>query len=238
MFKRRAPRSYIALLARSLWPRGGWARAILYMGYRLRRLPDPAYKISRGIAAGVFVSFTPFFGLHFLLATGLAWIMGGNIIAALLATFVGNPVTLPIIAGVSVELGSAMLGIEHSMPLHQTFAAFSHVSVELWDNLRAVFTDAPVRWYRLEDFLDRVFLPYLVGGLVPGIVAACLAYAASRPIISAYQKARIKRLKKQFADRRAKAQDKADSSALSKIAKWRPGQGAQNKEGGSNGDTD
>jgi hypothetical protein len=53
-----------------------------YVMHRLRRLPDPPHKIARGIAAGVFVSFTPSSvpfhhrGLDRLAA-------GGNILAAL-----------------------------------------------------------------------------------------------------------------------------------------------------------
>ncbi|KAF0675540.1 DUF2062 domain-containing protein [Profundibacterium mesophilum] len=207
MFKRRRPRSHVAAFGRALYPRGGWWRAIRYMGYRLRRLPDPAYKISRGIAAGVFVSFTPFFGLHFLLASGLAWIMGGNILAALLATFFGNPLTFPIIAGTSVELGAALLGVENGQPLHETIGAFSRVSIELWSNAKAVFSGAPVRWYRLDDFMGQVFLPYLVGGLIPGVVCAVIAYAASRPVISAYQKSRARALENKLAKRRAAARN-------------------------------
>ncbi|QFU07574.1 hypothetical protein PARPLA_01517 [Rhodobacteraceae bacterium THAF1] len=202
MFKRRTPRSTLAAFGRALWPRGGWLRAGQYMAYRVRRLPDPAYKISRGIAAGVFVSFTPFFGLHFLLAAGLAWIMGGNLLAALLATFTGNPITFPIIAGLSVEMGSWMLGRPNALPLGEVFNAFSGVSLELWLNARAIFTDDLVQWTRLDWFFDRVFLPYLIGGIVPGVIAGVTAYILSRPLIAAYQKARIKRLKTRFAKRR------------------------------------
>lgn len=213
MFKRRAPRSYLAALGRALYPRGGYLRAVWYLLYRLRRLPDPAYKISRGIAAGVFVSFTPLFGLHFLLAVGLAWLMGGNLIAALLATFVGNPLTFPIIAGLSVELGSWMLGYQQSLPLPQTLSAFSHLPLELWSNLRAVVTGGTLEWHQLSAFTGGVFLPYLVGGLIPGIVAGGLAYAASRPLITAYQKSRIKKLKKKFARQRAAAIDRVHADS-------------------------
>lgn len=196
VFKRRTQRSAMARFARWFWPQGGWLRAITYMAYRIRRLPDPAHKISRGIAAGVFTSFTPFFGLHFLVSAGLAWIMGGNVLAALLATFFGNPLTFPLIAGMSVGIGSRMLGREHSMPLDKTFDAFSQVSVELWLNSRAVLTGAPMEWRHLGVFLDHVFMPYLIGGLIPGLIAAGIAYALSRPLIAAYQKARANRLRK------------------------------------------
>ncbi|SFG98597.1 hypothetical protein SAMN04488020_105224 [Palleronia marisminoris] len=201
MFKRRTPRSTFAQIGRSLWPRGGWLRAVRYVVYRIRRLPDPAYKISRGIAAGVFASFTPLFGFHFFVAAGLAWIMGGNILAALLATFTGNPITFPIIAGVSVQLGSWILDRPEPMPLNEVFNAFSHVSVELWHNLHATFTSAPVIWSNMADFFAMVFLPYLVGGIFPGVVAGIVAYCVSRPVIAAYQRARITRLKARFEKR-------------------------------------
>ncbi|MBJ3764202.1 DUF2062 domain-containing protein [Maribius pontilimi] len=209
MFKRRKPRSTLAHMGRWLYPRGGWWRAILYMVHRLRRLPDPAYKISRGIAAGVFTSFTPLFGLHFLVAAGLAWLMGGNIVAALLATFVGNPITFPVIAGVSVGLGSKLLGQDHPLPLDETFDAFSRVSVELWTNANALLTGGSVEFDGLDLFMSRVFLPYLVGGIIPGVLAGLAAYAISRPVIAAYQKSRIKRLKKKFEKQRRAAQTSA-----------------------------
>lgn len=208
MFKRRNPRTILARAGRLLWPRGGWFRALTYVAHRVRRLPDPAYKISRGIAAGVFTCFTPFFGLHFLISAGLAWIMGGNVLAALLATFFGNPITFPIIAGMSVELGNRMLGQETHVPLWQVFDAFSRVSIELWLNLKAVFTADVVHWSRMEGFFEDVFLPYLVGGLIPGILAGILAYMVSRPIIAAYQKTRNARLKAQMSRRREQMQER------------------------------
>ncbi|RVV97486.1 DUF2062 domain-containing protein [Mesobaculum littorinae] len=205
VFKRR-PQPWLNRLGRFIYPRGGWIRAVRYVVYRLRRLPDPAHKISRGIACGIFVCFTPFFGLHFLISGGMAWLIRGNVLAALMATFFGNPLTFPIIAAMSVELGAKILDTGHAVPLHQVFGAFGQASAELWANLRAVFTSDPTHWGRLDDFFSGVFLPYLVGGLVPGLIAAVVSYAVTRPVIAAYQKARIGRLKKSFAARRAKAQ--------------------------------
>ena len=201
MFKRRTPKGYIRIVGETFWPRGGWKRASIYVAHRLRRLPDPAHRISRGIFAGVFVSFTPLYGLHFLAAALVSWVIRGNILAALLATFFGNPITFPIIAAVSVELGSWMLGLP-PVPLPKVVNSFSLASVELWANIQAIFTADTADWSRMSDFFRYVFLPYLVGGILPGIVAGMIAYYASYPLILSYQRGRIHRLKERFDKRR------------------------------------
>lgn len=212
VFKRRNPRSWLRILAESVWPRGGWARAGRYVLHRLRRLPDPAHKISRGIAAGVFTSFTPLFGFHFVIAALSALLLRGNILASLLATFVGNPLTFPFIASISVEIGSWMLG-KPPIPLHRVFTSFTHASIELWRNFTAIFTPATTHWDRLDSFFADVFLPYLVGGFLPGIAAGLAAYYLSYPVIIAYQKARIKRMKTRYEKRRAQAAARAAERA-------------------------
>jgi uncharacterized protein (DUF2062 family) len=211
MFKRRNPRSYSEIATGWVYPRGGWARASRYIAHRLRRLPDPAHKIARGIACGVFVCFTPLYGLHFLLSAGLAWMFRGNILAALLATFFGNPLTFPIIATISVELGTWILG-RPTMPLPQIVAAFSYASAELWSNFAAIFTSDTMQWGRLRSFFRTVFWPYLVGGIVPGIAAGVVAYYVSHPFIHAYQRARLARLQRKIARLRA-AREQADTAA-------------------------
>ena len=64
IFKRRDPKTYLRAVVEFVWPRGGWARAFHYVRHRLRRLPDSPERIARGMWAGVFAAFTPFYGLH------------------------------------------------------------------------------------------------------------------------------------------------------------------------------
>jgi len=203
VFSRRSKQSWQRRLGEWLWPRTGWLRAVSYMWHRLRRLPDPPHRIARGVAFGVFVSFTPFYGFHFLLAIGLSLLLRGNAVAAALATFVGNPLTFPLIATMSVELGAWMLDMPGGMPLGHIVAAFSQASLELWANFSAIFSPEPMRWERLGRLFDRVFLPYLVGGIVPGIVAGTLSYMATHRIVEAYQNRRIRKLKDKVEARRA-----------------------------------
>jgi uncharacterized protein (DUF2062 family) len=209
VFKRN-PRSYAKVVVEFFYPRGGWYRAARYVIHRVRRLPDPAHRISRGIAVGVFVCFTPLLGLHFLSAAILAWLLRGNILAALLATFFGNPLTFPIIIELSLTLGSWMLGLPTDVHLPQVIEAMATAFADLMRNVLSAFTGADANWQSLGKFYHRIFLPYLIGGLPLGILSAAIAYAMSRPVITAYQKSRIKRLRKRYEKRMADRAAKAD----------------------------
>ena len=214
VFKRRNPRSYAQMFADAFYPRGGWRRAAVYVIHRLRRLPDPAHRISRAIAAGVFTSFTPFYGLHFLFSALVAWIMRGNIVASLLATFVGNPLTFVLIAASSLQTGYFLLGmgtpvgnsVERSLG-----GKFVDAGTDLKHNLWAVFTDEPADWSHLHLFYDEVFFPYMIGGLIPGLIAALIGYYVSLPVIQAYQNRRKGVLKAKLAALKEKAAHKADA---------------------------
>jgi len=194
VFKRRDRRAIWQILLDFLYPRGGWARAFEYVKHRLRRLPDTPQKIGRGIWAGVFVCFTPLFGLHFVAAAIIARVTRGNILAALMATFFGNPLTFPPIGYVSINLGSWMIGLPPGRNQHLG-QKFVDASYDLWNNILAIFTPAPINWRGLEVFYDDVFFPYLVGGLVPGLITATLAYYTAVPLIGAFQKRRKKALR-------------------------------------------
>ncbi|MEL6701846.1 MAG: DUF2062 domain-containing protein, partial [Pseudomonadota bacterium] len=110
VFKRRDSRSWATVLRELVYPRGGWMRAFEYVKHRVRRLPDRPEKIARGIWAGVFTTFTPFYGLHFIVAGTIAFFMRGNVIAALLATFFGNPLTYVPIGIAALQTGHFLLG--------------------------------------------------------------------------------------------------------------------------------
>ncbi len=221
MFKRN-PRTWGRTIIEFFYPRGGWYRAAGYVIHRLRRLPDPPHRISRGIAAGVFVCFTPFFGLHFVTAAILAWILRGNILAALLATFFGNPFTFPIIAEIATDLGSRMLGLPVEMHLPQIVHAFAGAMTDLSYNFRAMFTSDVAEWGELRHFFHYVIVPYTVGGIIPGIITASFFYMLSRPAITAYQKRRIRKLKKRYAARLA-----AQAAAAEKVARSQADAGAK-----------
>lgn len=210
VFKRRDRRPIGRMLVEFLYPKGGWARAITYVKHRMRRLPDQPHRIARGIFAGVFVNFPPLFGVQMASAALIAWAIRGNIIAALLSTFLSNPITTPFIALMSVELGQWMLGIDMPLDARQLGGAILDAGHEIWDNVVAIFTSEPTQWHRLERFFHVIFLPYAVGSIIPGIIVSVISYYLSLPVIHAYQRRRDKkrreRLEKRIAARAAAAE--------------------------------
>lgn len=207
MFKRRNQKTFAQRFAAVFYPRGGWRRAASYVLHRLRRLPDTPERIAVGVGAGVFASFTPLFGLHFLLAAMVAWAFRGNIFASLLSTFFGNPITFPLIVVGSIELGSLLLGLDKSFTAAEVMNAFGGASAELTRNMAAVFSDAAPQWGRLLRFLHNVFLPYLLGGVILGTGFGVAGYFLSLPLIRAYQRRRRDRLRERFERARQAAKD-------------------------------
>lgn len=213
VFKRRERRSIGQILIGILYPKGGWRRAFSYVGHRLSRLPDTPERIARGAAAGAIASFTPLFGLHFILAALFARALRGNILAALIGTFFGNPLTFPLIVEVSVQVGNWMLGLGSAMHFPQVMAAFGYAWAELWFNITALFTGGDPNWFRLRLFFFRVFLPYLIGGILPGIVSGVAVYFLLVPLIRAYQNRRRNKLRARFERTRAEARAREQRAA-------------------------
>jgi uncharacterized protein (DUF2062 family) len=209
VFKRRERRTFSEKLRAALYPKGGWGRALSYTWHRLRRLPDRPARIARGVGCGVFVCFTPLFGLHFVFAVLLARLIQGNKVAAFLSTFFGNPITFPLIATVALEMGEVILQVQTPIPLSMVLGSFASAFGEFSSNLVNVMTFGSAEWERLSFFFYAVFVPYLVGGLIPGLIAAFLAYFLSHKIIQTYQKRRRARAIGRAARKRAAKADKA-----------------------------
>lgn len=200
VFKRRVKRTFWGHAVEGVWPRGGWARAFAYVRHRVRRLPDTPEKVARGIWCGVFASFTPLFGLHFIIALALARMVRGNMLAALIGTFFGNPLTLLPISFSALTTGYFLLGTRPDDGLVRALPSyFAGAWEDLWHNTIAMFGPSTAEWGRLYVFYHEVFLPYLVGGIIPGIVVATLCYFLTVPLVRAYQNSRRNALRDKLA---------------------------------------
>ncbi len=221
VFKRRNPRSWISSARQLVYPDGGFRRATRYMIHRMRRLPDEPHKIARGVFAGTFVNFPPIFGIQFVSAALLAWVMRGNILAAVLCTFLSNPITTPFIAVLSLELGHWMLGIQVPLTPVMIYDGFSQAGHELWRNFMAMFTDGVARWDNLGRFWQTIYFPYLVGSIIPGLVFSVIGYYVTIPLVNAYQKLRAVKTREAVEKRRrlkaalieARAREEAEAAA-------------------------
>ena len=213
VFKRRDKRAWWKVIAESLYPKGGRARAFHYIRHRLHRLPDPPHKIARGVWAGVFTTFTPFYGMHFIVAALVSRVMQGNLIAALLATFFGNPLTYIPIGVASLKTGHWLLGTEFEVAEQKLGGKFAEAGGDLWHNFMSMFTEETADWHGLSVFYNEVFFPCLIGGIIPGIITASICYYIAVPLIRAYQNRRKGRIKEKLAALRKKKLEKQSAKA-------------------------
>lgn len=184
MFRRRDPIPLWQRLKSVFWPHIGWGRAFAYVMKRLKRMPGSPHNIAAGVAAGVMVSFTPFFP-HLATAALIAMVIRGNVVAAWVGTIVGNPSTFPIIWLLAYNLGLIIMG---EPPVSEPqFQAESQLTT-----LPAPFTlDWAIGWVeRAIVWAKTNFLPMAIGGVPLGIIAGLGCYFPLVRIITAVQERR------------------------------------------------
>ena len=129
--------------------------------WRVMRQPGSPARTGRGVASGLFVAFIVPFGLHMVLALGLAVLVRGARFAAACATWVTNPLTVPIIYPVQCYVGGYLVG----RPL-----SYALVSRTVGEVLRQP------SWHAVSAVGHVLALPFVAGGLLFGSVAALAGY--------------------------------------------------------------
>lgn len=173
MFQRRVALHPLRRLREALWPSIGWRRATTYIWRRVWRLSGTPHTIAIGIAAGTFMSFTPFLGFHIVGAMLIAWVFRGNLVAAATGTIVGNPISYPPIWLATYDLGNWMLRVE------------PHREVDL---VRTLMSS------KAFDVILPVLTPMTVGAVPLGLLAAIIAYFFVKSTVAAYQLRRREKL--------------------------------------------
>lgn len=176
LFRRRVPQTFRARVRTLLWPQRSWSRSLSYLKKRVLRLNATPHAIAAGFAAGIFATFTPFLGFHFLLAFAISYCIAGNMAAAALGCIAGNPVTFPAIWASTYEVGRFLLGSEAAGTLseHRLGNALLHM-------------DFAAVW-------DPILKPMLVGSVPIGLGFGAAAYAAVYFAALGFQNRRAKRL--------------------------------------------
>lgn len=206
IFKRRDRATIQDRFREFLAPRKGFWRGWDYIGKRIRRLPDSPHRISLGFACGALASFTPFFGFHFFVAAGIAWVLRANVLASLFGTIVGNPITFPIMSAGTLWLGRWMLGRgDEGSDFEAITASFAQAFNSIWGTTKSLFGYGHSMWDGLVQFFYDVFLPYLIGGIPLGLATGLLSYIVLGPIVAAYQQRRRRKIREIQARQRAAA---------------------------------
>ncbi len=182
-----------------LWPRSGWERAAKYIFHRVARLPGTPYAIAGGLACGAAISFTPFLGMHIVLAALLAWIIRANIISSVIGTVVGNPWTFPFIWVWIYELGHWMGagpggGGAENLDFIGLFGRMLEAVLRL---------DVP----HLFEAAWPVFWPMLAGSIPTALVVWFAFYVPLKPVVATYQKRRRARRDRRRLRRQAKGME-------------------------------
>lgn len=213
VFKRRNKPTLKERLQVLFYPKKGWLRGMDYIGLRMKRLPGSPHTIALGAACGVLLSFTPFFGFHILAAMGLAFALRGNVIAAFIGTWFGNPITFPFIVTASIQLGWKIMGVSpQNRDFNRISADFKHASMDLWHFIQSLFGYGHATLEGITAFFFDIFLPYTIGGSILGTIAALTIYFLSRPAIRAYQHIRREKMIERRA-KRLQQKSKADSDS-------------------------
>jgi uncharacterized protein (DUF2062 family) len=145
---------------------------------RLLALDDPPERTALAFSVGVFIAFSPFLGLHTILATLLAFLFRLNKVAIYTGTFINNPfLTLVPIIVASYAIGALALGRPWHIPA---------AGIELLRDPHLLTADYYRRLFR--ESWDIVW-PFTIGGLALSVVCSLVAYPVTSALLRAKRRA-------------------------------------------------
>lgn len=139
-------------------------RRIRLIYLKILRLDDPPERIASGAAIGVLMGILPTFGLGGLFALALAFVLRANKAAAVLGTFIMNPVTSPFFWTLSIVTGSVILRQDYNTMLSK---------------------------FRGESLLkgaERVYMVFLTGNIILCVVFTAASYYLVKKTVIRHRK--------------------------------------------------
>jgi uncharacterized protein (DUF2062 family) len=132
---------------------------------RLLALDDPPERTALAFAIGVFIAFSPFLGLHTIMATLVAFLCRFNKVAIYSGTFINNPfLTLVPIIIASYAIGALVLGRPLRIPAEGIqFLKDPHLLTR--DYYHKLFRES---W--------QIVWPFTIGATVLSVVCSLIAY--------------------------------------------------------------
>jgi hypothetical protein len=153
---------------------------------RLVNLRASPHEIALGCALGAFVSITPLLGVQTLLAMILAFALRASVPAAMVGTFVGNPLSWPFIWVSTYLTGLQMIGLEGSF---DPSAVQRNIQL-LW---RALLDPSPQILDATLSLFWPLLWPMLAGSLPIGLLTAAIVYYVSRNAVRGWRLRIMKR---------------------------------------------
>lgn len=132
-------------------------------------LGETPQRTAVAFALGVFIAFTPTYGLHTASVVFLAWALRLNFPAILAGSLINNPWTFVPILGATMWTGFFLLGIQDVPDV-----SWSHLSITT-----------------LYETVLPFILPFTLGALTLSILGALLAYPLGLLVIARYRKQTI-----------------------------------------------
>ncbi|HEX8853123.1 MAG TPA: DUF2062 domain-containing protein [Pyrinomonadaceae bacterium] len=144
---------------------------------RLLAIDDPPERTALAFSIGVFIAFSPFLGLHTIMATALAFFFRFNKIAIYAGTFINNPfLTLVPILVASYAVGAFILG----RPVR--------LDAEKMRLLSDPHLLSGQYWRALLSHVGDVLLPFAIGGTALSVVCSLAAYPVTLRLLRRRQK--------------------------------------------------
>ena len=165
-----------------------FSRTKKYISLSIKRIKGTPQALSLGLATGIAISFTPFIGLHALLAIFISWVIGGSMAAALIGTLFGNPWTFPFIWYFTFEIGQfinyGFLSYEEEFSFKIITKEISTLLVILKNII--VFANIP----ELKENLEKLkLIPFMIVGSIPLVfITWIISYFSFLIIFKSYRK--------------------------------------------------
>ena len=157
-----------------------WRAATRLGARKLSRLRASPHEIALGCAVGAFASITPLLGIQTLIAVALAMVLRASVPAAVVGTFVGNPLSWPFIWASTYAMGLQLVGLEGVFDP----SAIERNMLQLW---AAVLERSPHIMDATAALLWPLLWPMLAGSLPIGLLTAAIVYYISRNAVRAWR---------------------------------------------------
>jgi hypothetical protein len=160
------------------WSRGP-KRFFRFQYLRILRLKQSPHEIAMGLALGIFIGFMPIIPFQLATVFVLALIFRASKLAAVIATWISNPINMPLFYSMLYFVGRTVFPfLKAPFPKGQDLSLL--VLVESG-------------WHLL--------IIMIMGGLVLGIPSSIITYFASRKLVAGYQRRRALRREQKKAEK-------------------------------------